>query len=260
MNLTEKRPSGLAACSALTFWKWRLSVANVRRRILAAALLVALYPGTVLAFPPYHSTDAETADPWTLETRLGLIRLERDAGRNEYASPLFRVNFGLPHRLELVSELEYLPVAGRVGDAALGFKWVPFMESLSLGIEVLALLPISSTGGAGLETSLLATHRAGDLLLIHLNLSGFHDARPNPSERGWKAGLLGELRLGRFRPGIEFFAKQVRGEPVQVLAGPGLILKLGPIDVRSGIHFGLTPRATDLEASCWVSSALPLAD
>ncbi len=229
-------------------------------RVLAAAVLVALCPGTALAFPPYHSTDAETADPWTLEARLGVIRLERHGGNNEYASPLLRVNLGLPHRVELVSELEYLPVAGRLGDAALGFKWVPFMESLSIGIEALALLPISSAGGAGVETSLLATHRAGDLLLTHLNLSGFYDARPNPSERGWKAGLLGELRLGRFRPGIELFAKQVRGEPVQVLAGPGLILKLGPVDVRSGIHFGLTPQSTDVAASLWVASALPLAD
>lgn len=229
-------------------------------RLLAAAVLVALCPGTALAFPPYHSTDAETADPWTLEARLGLIQLERNAGKNEYASPLLRVNFGLPHGLELVSEFEYLPVAGRVGDAALGFKWVPFMESLSLGIELLALLPISTAGGTGVEASLLATHRAGERLRTHLNLSSFYDARPSPSERGWKAGLLSELRLGRFRPGIEVFAKQVRGEPVQILAGPGLIVKFGPVDVRSGIHFGLTPQATDVAASLWVASALPLAD
>jgi hypothetical protein len=237
----------------------QLNPSSVRGR-LAAAILVALCPATVLAFPPYHSTDAETADPWTLEARLGLIRVEREAGKNEWASPLLRVNVGLPHRLEVVSEIEYLPAAGRLGDAAVGVKWVPFLESLSFGIETLALLPVSSAGGAGVEISLLATHRVGELVLTHLNLSGFHDARPSPAESGWKAGLLGELRLGRFRPGVEIFARQVRGEPAQVLAGPGVILKLGPIDLRSGIHFGLTPRASDVAASLWVASALPLAD
>ena|ERR1700693_4153304 len=232
---------------------------EVPARILAATFLVVAFSArTALAFPPYHSTDAETADPWTLETRLGLVRLERDVGHNEYASPLLRVNLGLPHGVELVSELECRAVLRSVGDAALGFKWVPFMASLSVGIEALALLPISSAGGAGVETSLLATWRAGELLRTHLNLTGFYDARATPAESGWKAGLVNELRLGRFRPGIEIFAEQVRGEAVQVVAGPGIIVKLGPIDVRSGIHFGLTPRATDLAVSFWIAGAFPL--
>lgn len=228
-----------------------------------AALVAGLF-GTLLevaapawAFPPYRSTDAETADPWTLEGRLGLIRLKHDAGENEYASPLLRVNFGLPHRIELVSEFEYLPEAGRVGDAALGFKWIPLMETASLGVEALALLPVSDERGAGVESSLLATYRVGELFRTHVNLAGFYDARPSPAEWGWKAGAIGELRVGVFRPGAEIFAKRVFGEPVQMLAGPGLGVTLGPVDIRSGVHLGLTSEAADVTASLWVTGALP---
>jgi hypothetical protein len=209
------------------------------------------------AFPPYRSTDAETADPWTLEARVGLIRVRHDAGENEYASPLLRVNFGLPYRFEIVSEFEYLPVEQRVGDAALGFKWIPLRDAASLGVEVLALLPVSEEGGAGIESSLLATYRAGDLFRTHVNVAGFYDARSSPAEWGWKAGAIGEFRLGRFRPGAEFFAKRVFGEPVQLLAGPGVIVTLGPIDVRTGVHFGLTEEAPDVTPSLWVTGALP---
>lgn len=221
--------------------------------------LTVLGAAPAWAFPPYRSTDAETADPWTLEARLGLIRLKHDAGENEYASPLLRVNFGFPYRIELVSELEYLPEEHRVGDAALGFKWIPLMEAASAGVEVLALLPVSGEGGAGVESSLLATYRAGDLFRTHVNVTGFYDARPSPAEWGWKAGVIGEFRVGAFRPGLEVFAKRTFGEPLQVLAGPGLIVKLGPVDVRSGVHFGLTPKAADVTASLWVTGALPFA-
>ncbi|MBI3181679.1 MAG: hypothetical protein HYZ28_06015 [Myxococcales bacterium] len=228
--------------------------------LAAAVTLLVLAPKGAQAFPPYRSTDAETADPWTLEARLGLVRLERDSGENEYTCPLMRLNLGLPHRFELISELEVLPAEARVGDAALGFKWVPLLESISLGIETLALLPVSRQGGAGAEASVLGTYRAGEWLRTHLNAGGFYDARPNPAERGWKAGLLTELRLGHFRPGFEAAAKQVLGGPLQALAGPGIIVTIGPIDIRSGVHFGLTPAAADLTASLWVTSAVPLVD
>lgn len=229
--------------------------------VLGVGLAVVFFGITSLAraFPPYRSTDAETADPWTLEARVGLIRLEHHAGQNEYASPLLRVNLGLPHRMELVSELEYLPSDGRVGDAALGFKWIPFLDGVSIGMEALALLPVSGKGGAGVESSLLATYRAGGVFLTHVNLAGFYDARLSPVERGWKVGAIGEFRLGRFRPGAEIFAKRMSGDAVHLLAGPGLIVRFGSIDVRSGIHFGLTAAAADVTTSLWVTTALPLA-
>jgi hypothetical protein len=229
------------------------------RRSLAALLLALTAPCAARAFPPYRSTDAGTAEPWTLEGRLGLIRIRRDAGENEYTSPLLRANLGFPHHVELVTELEYLPAEGRLGDAVIGSKWIPLVDVASLGVEVLALLPVSGDGGAGIESSLLATIRGGELVRVHVNVAGFYDARPPSAEWGWKGGAIGELRLGVFRPGIEIFAKRIVEEPAQLLAGPGLIVELGPVDVRSGVHVGLTDEAADLTTSLWVTGALPLA-
>jgi hypothetical protein len=228
-------------------------------RATTVALLIAFtsLSTTASAFPPYRSTDAETADPWTLEARLGLVRIERDGDSNEYASPLLRANLGLPGNLELVSEFEYRPDEGQVGDAAMGFKWVPLTSALSLGVETLALLPVSRDGGAGVESILLATwrHRA---LRVHVNAGGFYDDRPAAAESGWKAGTVVELRSDRLRPGIEVFAKQERYEAAQVLLGPGVIVDFGAFDVRAGLHVGLTDEAPDLIPSLWVTTKLPL--
>ena len=228
---------------------------------LTVAVLAVLGPfGSILAygFPPYRSTDAETADPWTLEGRLGLLRIERKAQQHAYASPLLRVNCGLPGNLELVSEFEYRPDEGRVADAAVGLKWIPLMRSLSIGTETLVLLPVSQKNtGAGVESSLLATLRV-DALRVHVNAGGFYDARPEVSESGWKSGGIVEVRLGRLRPGVEVFAKQVRTHAVQVLAGPGIIFDVGPFDLRAGLEVGLTGEAADLTPSVWVTSKLPL--
>lgn len=224
-----------------------------------AGLFVGVLFATSLAraFPPYRSTDAETANPWDLEGRLGLVRLTRDEGENSYASPLLRINFGLPHRVELTGEFEYLPADGEVGDAAAGLKWVPYFHDLSLGIEVLALLPVSSAGGAGVESQLLATER-WEPMRLHLNAGGFYDVRPDPIEKGFRASVLSELEVGRFRPGVELFAKQVWSEPVAVQAGAGVIVKLGPVDVRTGVHAGLTESAPDFVASLWIAGTLSL--
>jgi hypothetical protein len=169
-----------------------------------------------------------------------------------------RVNFGLPHRIELTTEFEYLPVDRRVGDAAAGLKWIPYFERLSLGIEALALLPVSKEGGAGVESQLLATRR-WDVLQLHLNLGGFYDARPEPVEKGWRGSLLAEGKLGRFRPGAELFAKQTAWEQVVVQAGLGVIVSIGPIDLRTAAHFGVTEAAPDFRTSLWIAGKLPLA-
>jgi len=226
---------------------------------LTAGLALCLTSARAGAFPPYRSTDAGTADPYVLEGRLGLIRYERDAGEDGFTSPLLRVNFGLPQRIELTTEFEYLPVEGKVGDAAAGLKWVPYFERLSLGTEALVLLPVSSAGGAGVESQLLATQR-WDSLQLHLNLGGFYDARPEPVEKGWRGSLLAETKLGRFRPGAELFAKQVAWASVVVQAGLGAIVTLGPIDLRTAAHFGLTDATPDFRTSLWIAGKLPLAE
>jgi len=211
------------------------------------------------AFPPYRSTDAGTADPWSLEMRLGLLRLSRRAGEAVYSSPLLRVNFGLPRNVEVIGELEYRPGAGGLVDAAAGAKWVPFTGSVSLGMETLLLLPVPDAPGLGVEGTLVTTFRHPPSgFRVHLNVAGFHDARPSLTENGWKTGVLAELKRGRFRPGLELFARRTGSEPVQVLAGPGIIVALGRSDVRLGFHFGLTRAAPDVVLDLWGSTAVGL--
>jgi hypothetical protein len=229
--------------------QWRAAV------VLASVLLSSV---SARAFPPYRSTDAETADPWTLETRLGLVRIEHDRGEEEYTSPLLRVNFGFPRNVELVSEFEYRADETRVADAAVGTKWVPVVSTISLGTEMLCLLPTEGQmNGAGFEGQVLATHKR-DWMWLHLNAGGFHDARPAETEGGWRSSLLAEFPLGWVRPGVEVFAKGVSSDPAEISAGPGVIAKLGRIDLRLGVHAGLTGAAPDLRMSLWIATKFPL--
>lgn len=227
--------------------------------ITALTLFGLLSAPRAYGFPPYRSTDAETADPWTLEGRLGLFQIERERRENAYASPLLRFNLGLPGNREFLSEFEYRPDEGKVADAAVGFKWIPLMRSLSVGMETLVLLPVSSpkNKGAGVESLLLATLRV-HALRVHVNAGGFYDARLAESESGWKSGGIVEVRQGRFRPGVEVFAKQVCGQPIEIQGGPGIILDLGPFDLRIGLHVGLTAEAANLTPNFWITSKFPL--
>jgi hypothetical protein len=84
--------------------------------------------------------------------------VERERGEIEVLTPLLRTNFGLPNKLELISEFEYVPKEGELGDGAAGVKWVSFHGALSFGIETLALLPVKSgDDGVGVESQLIAT-------------------------------------------------------------------------------------------------------
>ena len=231
---------------------------RLRLGLALCALASPLFGEASSAFPPYRSTDADTAEIGTLELRLGLLRVEREDGDGAYASPLLRANLGLSEDVEIISEFEYRADERRVGDGAVGFKWVPLRSTWSVGVETLALLPVSSRhDGAGVESQLLVTYDA-DPFQLHLNAGGFYDARPSDNERGWRASVLAELDWGRFRPGIELFAKEVHGEHTIVQAGPGILVDVGPFDVRSAVHLGLTSEAPDFVASLWVSWKWPL--
>ncbi len=227
-----------------------------RKLSCASSLLVAVaisWAEPVWAFPPYRTTDADVADPGVAEVRLGLVKVEREHGENEYFSPLVRANLGLGHDLEIVSELEYSQDEDRVSDAAVGLKWARLESSLGIGVETLALLPVTaSQDGLGVEAQLLATLRRGPFR-VHLNAGGFYDGRPTPSERGGRASLLGEVRWGRLRPGLELFAKKVSGEPTVVQLGPGVVVDAGRFDIRAAVHGGLTSEAPDLVLSLWVT-------
>lgn len=233
-----------------------------RRRlhtIIGSALVAVLSVVPANAFPPYRSTDAGTADPWAFETRFGVLRLRRDRGDNVYSSPLLRLNLGLPRAVELISELEVRPGNGGLTDAALGAKWVPVRGRWSLGTETLLLLPVPKAGGLGIESQLVVTYRdrAGRLRL-HLNGGGFYDGRVEAAEKGWRASALVEIKSGRCRPGLEVFARKIGAAPVEVLVGPGVIVDVGRLDIRLGVHVGLTAAAPDVVLDAWTSTSFAL--
>lgn len=230
-----------------------ITLLRLARCALLAILLAPPIPAG--AFPPYRATDADTAPLWVLEVRFGILRLRRQDRENQYASPLLRTNLGLPRRMELVTELEYLSEEDRVGDAAIGVKWVPFIRSVNLGLEALALLPVSDQSGTGAEVSLLATRRV-DPFRMHVNAAAFYDPRGSSTERGWKVGIIGEREKGRCRAGMEIFVSRIRGERLQAQVGPGVIVKAGRVDIRSGVHLGLTQESPDVTVSLWVTRAL----
>lgn len=212
------------------------------------------------AFPPYKTTDADTADPYTLELRLGLIQVEREDGKTEYVSPLLRANLGFPNKFELISEFEYRPEENEFGDGAFGFKWAPVQKSLSFGIETLALLPVRPEDqGVGVESQLLATWRGNKKdLQVHVNAGGFYDPRGPETVKGWRASMLTEATSNSFRPGIEVFAKQKSGQNADVRLGAGVIKDVGNFKVRSAVHVGLTNEAPDVVFNIWFSTKLPL--
>ena len=224
----------------------------------ACFALCSLCIAPAFAFPPYRSTDANTADPYTLEVRVGLIRLNDTSSGTEILSPLSRINFGLPTKIELISEFEYVPERGELGDGAFGAKWVPiFGPTLSIGVETLALLPVRpGDQGLGLESQLVATFWSDDVR-VHLNAGGVTDARVSPSEDGWRASILVEFLRDQYRPGLELFAKQIEVRGADVRVGAGLIYDIGRFDVRTGIHAGLAEAAPRLSFNFWIATEFP---
>lgn len=237
--------------------------ARVRRQQIIGLLacILAIHTTPVDAFPPYKTTDADTADPHTLELRLGLLQATRGDGDTEYASPLLRANLGLPNKFELISEFAYLPEEREFGEGALGFKWAPLQGTPSFGIETLALLPVrEGDSGVGVESQLVATwYKPNGPLRVHVNAGGFHDPRGSETDNGWRASVLTELMNYRsVRPGIELFAKKISGEDADVRLGIGVINDLGRFEIRSAVHAGLTDEAPDVVFNLWFSMKIPL--
>lgn len=61
-----------------------------------------------------------------------------------------------------------------------------------------------------------------------------------------------ELPLKAIRPGAEVFVKKKNGDSADVRIGPGVILDVGPFDVRAGVHAGITENSPDLAFSLWI--------
>ena len=227
----------------------------VRREVATnvSGIVLSCFGAEAFAFPPYHTTDAETAGRDAIEWRLGLLEVERTDSVSERLAPLSHLNFGLGDHYEISSELEYSPDDGRLHDGALGFKWAGTQDPLSFGVETLALLPVQSNqSGSGIESQFLATLRR-DLWRMHVNAGLSHDARGEEVEKGWRGSVLVELPRERMTPGFELFATEKRGENTKLQAGFGIIASFERIELRTGLHVGLNDAAPDLEASVWLS-------
>ena len=138
-----------------------------------------------------------------------------------------------------------------MAEGALGFKWARLDGGFGIGVETLALLPVQSNqSGVGIESQFLTTLQR-DRWQLHLNVGGFYDPRGTRTERGYRASLLAEFPRESFEPGIELFVKDTRTEGARVQAGVGFIKQFRYFQVRSGLHFGLSDNAPDVEASLW---------
>jgi hypothetical protein len=221
--------------------------------VLVVSLLTICVTFPALAFPPYRTTDAETAGDDTLEARIGLLRLQVRDSHSTRTAPLSRVNYGIGSHFEVISELEYAIDEHELDEGALGFKWAKLDEGRGIGVETLVLLPVrSELSGAGIESQLIRTWQQ-ERSRIHLNAGAFYDPRGTATERGWRASALAEFPRGSLRPGVELFVRDSDTTDTRIQAGVGLIASLPRVEIRTGLHVGLNDAAPDLEGSVWLS-------
>lgn len=206
-----------------------------------------------LAFPPYETTDAETAGTSAIEFRLGLLEIEKTGSDAARYTPLTNLNFGVGPHFEISSELQYSRDDRQLDDGAVGFKWAAPRGAVSIGVETLALLPVQSEqSGAGMESQLLVTLER-EHWTLHGNGGLFYDPRNDDTERGWRASVLAEFPRDKLRPGVELFVRDSDTGETQIQAGVGLIAAVERMEIRTGLHVGLNTAAPDLEANVWLS-------
>lgn len=220
---------------------------------LAGVAVLCLVAAPSYAFPPYRTTDAETAGDDMLEVRIGLLRLQVRDSHSTRQTPLSRINYGIGHRFEVISELEYAIDDNELDEGALGFKWAKLENSRGIGVETLILLPVrSEQSGAGVESQFIRTWQQ-ERSRVHLNAGASYDPRGSATERGWRASALAEFPRGRMRPGVEFFVRDSDTSETRMQAGVGLIASLERVEIRTGLHVGLNDAAPDIEGSVWLS-------
>lgn len=207
-----------------------------------------------IAGPPYRTGDADTVPEGGLGVRVGILRAQREASSTNYLAPLLRLNLGLTRNAELTSLLDYAPEDGRLGDGGLAFKLVSREEGYNIATETLLRLPVSSRqSGIGFESHVLTTIERHPFR-VHLSAGGFYDPRRAEVARGWRASMVGERHLGHMRVGMELFLHKAADEQLQVQAGVGFVVPAGRLQVRAGMHAGLTSAAPDIAASVWVTA------
>jgi hypothetical protein len=221
-------------------------------------LIAALFCSPRLhAFPPYKTTDAETAGVSAVEFRLGLLEIEKTGSESERLAPLSNLNFGIGPRFEISSELAYAIDDRELDDGALGFKWARLEEGRGIGVETLVLLPVrSELSGAGIESQLLRTWQQ-ERSHLHFNVGAFYDPREAVTERGWRISALAEFPRDRVKPGVELFVRDSDTADQTVQLGIGVIASLPRVEIRTGLHVGLNEAAPDLEGNVWLSWKWP---
>jgi len=232
-----------------------MRLGHVRRGVRALLTVSLLAGGTQAAnaFPPYRTTDAETAGDDTLEARIGLLRLQVRDSHSTRSMPLSRINYGIGPHFEVISELEYAIDEDELEEGALGFKWAKLENGRGFGVETLILLPVrSELDGVGIESQVIRTWQQ-ERARVHVNAGAFYDPRESSTERGWRASALAEFPRGRLRPGVELFVRDSDATDTRMQAGVGLIATLERVEIRTGLHVGLNDAAPDLEASVWLS-------
>lgn len=140
------------------------------RPIALAMGLALLWPGEVLAYRPFDSTDAAVADKGAWEIELEPVGWRHDDNGAQWVTPALIVNYGLADDWEAVLEGRnnvFARGGAEFSDAAASVKTVlregslQEKEGVSLGSEFSVLLPgIGTEDGAGLEWTLLASEQA----------------------------------------------------------------------------------------------------
>lgn len=149
---------------------------------LAAPLmgLAVLWPGDVLAYRPFDSTDAAVADKGAFEVELSPLSYRHDDDGTAWISPSARLNYGFAGDWEAVLEGQaehFSHMRSRVTEAQLDVKGVlqegtlQKKEGWSLGTEASVLLPgINAENGAGFELTGIASNR-WDWGTVHFNVA-----------------------------------------------------------------------------------------
>lgn len=225
--------------------------------VLLAAAVCCSSP--LRAFPPYETTDAETAGVSAVEFRLGLLQIEKTGSDSERLTPLSNLNFGLGPHFEISSEFEYAIDDRDLADGAVGFKWARLEEGRGIGVETLVLLPVrSELSGAGVQSQLLRTWQQ-EGSHVHLNVGAFYDPRETVTDHGWRVSALVEFPRDRVKPGVELVVRDSDTTDKTAQIGVGVIASLPRVEIRTGLHVGLNEGAPDLEGSLWLSWKWPKA-
>ena len=196
---------------------------------LAASLmgLALLWPGEVLAYRPFDSTDAAVADKNAWEIELEPLGWRHNDDGTQWVAPAVILNYGFADDWEAVLEgRENILERGgsKFSDAAASLKTVlregslQDKEGVSLGSEFSVLLPgIHTEDGAGLEWTLLAGDRHEDFAW-HFNLGPMlsRDGKGGlvmggilEGPKDWPARPVAELRYEKAFGGEELFAQLI---------------------------------------------------